>query len=499
MQTLLRGGRVIDPGTGFDGVADVLVTDGVVSAVAAGLAAPPGCAVVDVAGLVVGPGFIDLHSHVHSIAGQRLQAMDGVTTALDLEADLMPIERAYADAAAAGRPLHYGFSASWAAARAQVLVGTEPDARIERALAVLGNPGWQRSSSDRELAEWLALLERDLAAGALGIGVLLGYAPSSEPREFLAVARLAAKAGAPTYTHVRELLEMDPGTPFDGSEEIAVAAAETGAAMHHCHVNSTSGHHIDRVLDALDRSRRSGSRVTVEAYPYGAGSTAIGAAFIDAGRLKMKGLSPSSVVLLETGERVADEGRLRQLRNSDPAAPVILEFLDEEDPRDLALLHSALAFPDAIVASDAMPVSWKDSGRKGGRDGSHESTVWPLPPGGTTHPRTAGTFAKTLRVMVREREVWDWPEAFRRCSHLPARVLDEVAPGARAKGHLGVGADADIVAIDPAAITDAATYADPTRPSVGVRHLLVAGVPVVSAGELRTDAFPGQPLRGEPR
>ncbi|MFD7894537.1 amidohydrolase family protein [Streptomyces sp. NPDC059743] len=126
-------------------------------------------------------------------------------------------------------------------------------------------------------------------------------------------------------------------------------------------------------------------------------------------------------------------------------------------------------------------------------------TVWPLPPGGTTHPRTAGTFAKTLRVMVREREVWDWPEAFRRCSHLPARVLDEVAPGARAKGHLGVGADADIVVIDPAAITDAATYADPTRPSVGVRHLLVAGVPVVSAGELRTDAFPGQPLRGEPR
>ncbi|WP_046495770.1 amidohydrolase family protein [Streptomyces odonnellii] len=491
MQTLLRGGRVIDPGTGFDGVADVLVSDGVVSAIAAGLAAPPGCAVVDVAGLVVGPGFIDLHSHVHSIAGQRLQAMDGVTTALDLEAGLMPVERAYADAAVAGRPLHYGFSASWGAARAQVLLGAEADARFEKTLTVLGNPGWQRSSSERELAEWLALLERDLAAGALGIGVLLGYAPGSEPREFLAVARLAAKAGAPTYTHVRELVEVDPGTPFDGSEEIAVAAAETGAAMHHCHVNSTSGHHIDRVLDVLDRSRRSGSRVTVEAYPYGAGSTAIGASFIDPGRLKMKGLSPSSVVLLETGERVADEGRLRQLRDSDPAAPVVLEFLNEDDPRDLALLHSPLVFPGTVVASDALPVNWPD--------GSHESTEWPLPPGGTTHPRTSGTFAKTLRVMVRESRAWDWPEAFRRCSYLPARVLDEVAPGARAKGHLGAGADADIVVIDPAAVTDAATYADPTRPSVGVRHLFVAGVPVVSAGELRTDAFPGQPLRGEPR
>ncbi|MEV0280274.1 amidohydrolase family protein [Streptomyces sp. NPDC050610] len=491
MQTLLRGGRVIDPGTGFDAVADVLVSDGVVSAVGTGLDAPPGCTVLDVAGLVVGPGFVDLHSHVHSIAGQRLQAMDGVTTALDLEAGLMPIGRAYAEAAAAGRPLHYGFSASWGGARAQVLAGIEPDARLASGFAVLGNPAWQRSSSDRELAEWLALLEGELAGGALGIGVLLGYAPHSEPAEFLAVARLAARAGAPTYTHVRELVEVDPRTPADGSEEVAAAAAETGAAMHHCHVNSTSGQHIDRVLGALDASRRSGSRVTIEAYPYGAGSTAIGAAFLDAERLRMKGLSASSVVMLESGERIADDGRLRQLRESDPGAPCILEFLDESDPRERAMLHQALAFPDAIVASDAMPVFW--------RDGSSDSTLWPLPPGGTTHPRTAGTFAKTLRVMVRESGAWDWPEAFRRCAHLPARVLDDVAPGARAKGHLGVGADADIVVLDPEAITDTATYFDSTRPSVGVRYLLVGGVQMVSAGELQTDALPGRPLRGEPR
>jgi cytosine/adenosine deaminase-related metal-dependent hydrolase len=491
MQTLLRGGRVIDPGTGFDAVADVLVSDGGVSAVAVGLDAPPGCAVLDVPGLVVGPGFIDLHSHVHSIAGQRLQAMDGVTTALDLEAGLMPIGRAYAEAAAAGRPLNYGFSASWGAARAQVLAGIRPDARVASVLAVLGDPSWQRSSSDRELAEWLGLIEGELAAGALGIGVLLGYAPYTEPAEFLAVARLAAKAGVPTYTHVRELVEVDRGTPADGSEEIVTTAAETGAAMHHCHVNSTSGHHIDRVLGALDSSRRSGSRVTVEAYPYGAGSTAIGAAFLDAERLRMKGLSPSSVVMLESGERIADEGRLRQLRSSDPGAPCILEFLDEGNPRQLAMLRQALAFPDAIVASDAMPVSWQD--------GSVDSTRWPLPPGGTTHPRTAGTFAKTLRVMVRESGVWDWMEAFRRCSHLPARVLDEVAPGARAKGHLGVGADADIVVLDPTTITDAATYFDSARPSVGVRHLFVGGVPVVSGGELQADALPGRPLRGEAR
>ncbi|GAB3157808.1 amidohydrolase family protein [Amycolatopsis stemonae] len=490
MQTLLRGGRVVDPGTGFDGIADVLLDGGLVAAAGVGIEAPD-ATVVDVRGLVVGPGFVDLHSHVHSIAGQRLQAMDGVTTALDLEAGLMPIERAYAEAAAAGRPLHYGFSASWGAARAQVLADIAPDASIAGGLAVLGNPRWQRSSTPTELAAWLALLEGELARGALGIGILMGYAPATEPGEFMAVAHLAAQAGVPTYTHVRELVEVDPATPVDGSVEIVAAAGETGAAMHHCHVNSTSGHHIDRVLATLDTARREGSRVTVEAYPYGAGSTAVGAAFIEPDRLRLKGLRPSSVVILETGERVADEGRLRQVRQEDPGTPCILEFLDETDPRDRGLLHQALAFPDSVVASDAMPVYWKD--------GRTETTEWPLPAGGTTHPRTAGTFAKTLRLMVREAGVWSWLEAFRRCSYLPSRLLDDVAPAARGKGHLAAGADADVVVLDPARITDTATYTDPTRPSVGVRHLYVGGVPVVSEGDLNTDALPGKPLRGEPR
>jgi cytosine/adenosine deaminase-related metal-dependent hydrolase len=481
--TVLHGGRVIDPASGGDRITDVLIDNGKIAAVGADLA---GDVVIDVTGLVVGPGFVDLHSHVHSIAGQRLQALDGVTTSLDLEAGVMPVALGYARAAEEGRPLNYGFSASWAAARGQVLSGVSPSGSFHRSMTLLADPDWQRSSSPAELARWLELVEGELHAGALGVGVLLGYAPRSDPAEFLALARLAAGAGVPTFTHVRELVEADPTTPVDGSSEIAVVAAETGAHMHHCHVNSTSRRHIDRVLATLDQARTEGARVTLEAYPYGSGATAIGAAFLDPERLPRWGLTPDRLVLLPSGERIADDARLRQVREETPGMACIVEVFDEADPVDAELLRRSLSFPDACVASDAMPVIWPD--------GSTESRSWPLPPGGTTHPRTAGTFTRALRTYVRELGQWSWLEAFRRCSYLPARVLD-FAPSGQRKGHLGVSADADIVVIDPELVSDTATYLHPTSPAVGIRHLFVAGVPVVRDGELQPHALPGRPVR----
>jgi N-acyl-D-aspartate/D-glutamate deacylase len=473
---LLRGGRVVDPLHGVDEVRDLLVVDGRVAA--------DGSAdvVLDVSGCVVGPGFIDLHSHVHSIAGQRLQALDGVTTALDLEAGLFPVAKAYADAAREGRPLHYGFSASWGGTRARVLCDVDEDADIMKALQVLGDERWQRSSSPSELAAWLDLLGRELADGALGIGVLMGYAPQSDPAELVAVGRLAASAGVATYTHVREIVEANPATPVDGSREIALVAAETGAHMHHCHVNSTSRRHIERVLGDLAKAQAEGSRVTVEAYPYGAGSTAVGAFFLDPARLDAWDMTPASITVVDGGE-VLTLARLEELRRTAPQTPVIVNYLDEAV--DLRLLEMSLAFPDAIVASDAMPVIWPG--------GVMDSPDWPLPGGGQTHPRTAGTFMKALRLMVRSGQ-WTWSEAFRRCSQLPASVLSFV-PAAQAKGHLGVGADADVVVIDPAVYGDRATYTAPTVPSLGVRHLLVSGEPVVRDGEIVPNALPGRPLR----
>ena len=485
--TVLRGGRVIDPGAGTDEVADVLIDAGRVVAVGQGIR---GDRAVDVAGLIVGPGFIDLHSHVHSIAGQRLQALDGVTTSLELEAGLMPVAEGYRRASQEGRPLNYGFSASWTDARGQVLAGVHPDGDVVGSLSLLSDERWQRSSTTAQLDVWIGLLRQEIEAGALGVGVLVGYAPRTDPGEYLAVARLAAEAGVPTWTHVRDLVEVDPSTPVDGSWEVVAVAGETGAHMHHCHVNSTSRRHIDRVLTTIEKAQRAGSRVTVEAYPYGAGSTAVGAYFLAPERLAALDARPTNIVLLPSGERVADEARLRQVRQEAPGTPCIIEFLDESDRRDQAILRKSLQFPDSIVASDAMPVFWSDGGR--------ESTSWPLPAGGSTHPRTAGTFCKALRMLVRESGQWSWLEAFRRCSWLPAQALG-FAPAARSKGYLAAGADADIILLDPVSVTDAATYMDPTRPSIGVRHLLVGGEAVVRDGELMPDAFPGRPLRAEPR
>ena len=487
---MLTGGRVIDPATGFDGIADVLIENGKITTIGADLERA-GARLVDVAGKVVGPGFVDLHSHVNSVAGQRLQAMDGVTTALELEAGLLPVERAYARALEEGRPINFGFSASWGMARAEVLAGRPADADFVSSLSMLGNTAWQQDSTPAQLTAWLSRLEGELADGALGIGILQGYAPRTDPAEYRAVNELAARAGAPTFTHVREIVEADPTTPIDGTAEAAQAAMEFGGQVHHCHVNSTSRRHVERVLQTIDAARTGGASITVEAYPYGAGSTGIGAAFLAPERLPVWDLTPRNLVVVATGERIRDEAHLRHLRATDPGTACIVEFLDEDVPADRALLEQSLAFPDSIVASDAMHVTWPD--------GSTDTREWPLPPGGMTHPRTSGTFARSLRTMVRERGLWTWPDAFRRCSYLPARVLDSVAPAFRAKGHLRPGADADIAVIDPERITDQATYADSTRPSIGVEQLLVRGEFVVLDGDIVQDAYPGQGLRGEPR
>jgi hypothetical protein len=349
---------------------------------------------------------------------------------------------------------------------------------------------WQQAASAAQVAQILEQIASDLAAGAVGVGVLLGYTPGVDPAEYLAVAELAATAGAPTFTHSRDIVELAPETVVDGAEEVVRAAGATGAHMHYCHVNSTSGRHIDRVLALVGRCQAEGARVTTEAYPYGSGSTAIGAAFLAPERLRERYRDTTAITYLPTGERVADEERLRELRAADPGGLVIAEFLDESEPSDAALLRRSLTFPDSIVASDAMPPLWTDTT---GMDVS----AWPLPPVAVTHPRTAGTFGRALRLW--RQEGVPILEAVRHVTLLPARVLEAAVPAMRRKGRVQTGMDADLVVFDEARVTDQASYGDSTRPSAGIAHVLVGGAFVVRDGELVSDALPGRPVRASPR
>jgi len=412
---------------------------------------------------------------------------------------MVPVDYAYHQAAAEGRPVNYGFATSWALARLEAVAGLDVTDNLNF-LGNLASPAFQQAASPAQVGAILSRLATDLAAGALGIGVLLGYSPGTDPNEYLQVAALAAEAGVPTFTHARDLIELVPDALIDGAEEIVRAAGQTGAHMHYCHINSTSLRHIDRVLHLVGRAQAAGSRISTEAYPYGSGMTGIGAAFLAPDRLPERDLTPRDLTYTRTGEQVASAERLRELRATDPGGLAIIRIMDEDDPADRALLVRSLTFPGAVVASDAMPLTWSGP--------VPDPMAWPLPAGAVTHPRTVGTYARALRMLasdagsgspVGEYGPLGLTETLRRSSLRPAQLLQEHVPAMRRKGRIRPGCDADIVIFDPAEIADQATYAVSTRTSTGIVHVLVNGTFVVRDADLVTTALPGRPVRARPR
>lgn len=485
---VIHDGRVIDPDSGLDAVRHVGVRGGRIVTVSTQRLS--GHRSVDASGMVVAPGFIDLHSHGQAIGEARLQAMDGVTTALELEAGVAPVAAAYRRAAAEGRPINYGYSTSWASIRRHVMTGAPLHGGTQGPLEHLGAGAWAAPTTDQQRDAIIGLLADEIADGALGLGVLLGYAPQTDPEEYVALARLAAAAGVPVFTHARPLVEQDPAVVVDGAEELARVAAVTGAHMHYCHINSTSTRHLDRVQALVERVRSEGARVTTEAYPYGAGMTAISAEFFHPDRLHVLGATgtPADVIYARTGETVATVHRLVELRATDPSGMAFIRAFDEDRAPERVAQIAAL--PNAAIASDAIPFIVQ-SGHV------YDPWQWPLPPHLRTHPRTAGTYGRTLRVAVRETGALTLAEAIAKCTIVPSRILESAAPSMRRKGRVQAGCDADLVVFDPEAVTDAATYQESTRPSSGFAHVIVNGESVVRDGTLEESAFPGRPVRGE--
>jgi N-acyl-D-glutamate deacylase len=267
-------------------------------------------------------------------------------------------------------------------------------------------------------------------------------------------------------------------------------AATTGAQVHICHFNSSSGRDIEYCARLVAEAQKRGLKISTEAYPYGAFATSINASFFrDPNWTKRFGLDYSDLVYLKTGERLTKE-RMKELQEKDPAGTIIGHFLDpERRPADQALLDRSVLFPGGAIASDAG--GWQVDGK------TLTGDVWPLPDKATGHPRGAGCFSKFLGSYARERKVISLMEAVRRCSLIPAQILEESTPMMKNKGRIKVGADADIIVFDPAKVIDRATFAKPTQTSAGYRLVLVNGTAVVRDGELIRTAMPGRPIRRE--
>jgi N-acyl-D-aspartate/D-glutamate deacylase len=448
---VIANGRVIDPESGLDAARFVGIRNGKIEAISATPIA--GKTTIDAKGLVVAPGFIDLHAHGQDDENYRIFALDGVTTALELEVGTEDVPAFYRSRE--GKAL-INFGASSSHIRARMVVMKDPSTGL-----LPTGPGGHEVATEAQIAEVKRRVEAGLAAGALGVGMGLQYTPAATRYEVLEMFRAAAPYHAPVFVHVRSFGTKEPGSSVESFLEVIGASAVTGAPVHIVHLNSMSLESTPKTLAIVQEARDRGIDVTTEAYPYIAGMTEIGSALLD----QYVG-APDSVMqrimLVSTGARLTRSTFEAERKKG---GGVIL-FLNTPEMEAMAITS-----PLTAIASD----------------GSINH--------GKGHPRTAGTEARVLAHYVRETKQLTLVDAIRKMSLMPAQRLEKLAPVFKNKGRIKVGADADITVFDPATVADRSTYQQPALPSVGFKYVLVNGVPVVIDGAVHATVLPGRGLR----
>jgi N-acyl-D-glutamate deacylase len=305
-----------------------------------------------------------------------------------------------------------------------------------------------------------------------------------------AVCELAAAHGVPTFTHVAYMSRIDPESSAEAYIRLIGYAGATGAHMHICHFNSSSKTDVERCARLVAKAQAQGLPVTLEAYPYGTGSTVLAAAFFNDPNFEERtGTGYDAVQRVTDGRRFHNREEILKGQAEEPSTLVLWHFLDtENNERHRGLLDISVLFPGGAIASDAMPWTLPDGS-------VYTGDAWPLPEDATSHPRSAGTFTRFIRHWVRERQAVSLLEGVRKCALIPAQILEASTPAMCAKGRLTAGADADIVVFDLETLTDRAEFSAMNRPAEGVRHLLVSGQPVIADGIMDTAARPGRPVR----
>jgi len=460
---VIEGGRAMDPESGLDATRNIGISNGKI----ARISTEPlvGKRVLSAKGMVVAPGFIDLHQHGQDIACGRVKAFDGVTTALELEIGV-PDVAAFLKQKDGHSLINYGTAASHAAARALVFGAPlpaedlGPRAGIPEILPKSG-PATNQPATPQQIEAMEKRLRAELEAGGLAIGMGIQYTPGATRLEVIDMFRLAAERNVPVYTHVRSFGSVEPGSDIESISEVIGASAITGASLHIVHINSTCLRNALECLSLVEGARARGLDVTTEAYPYIAGMTTINSALFNPGWREKLGIEYSALQLPDTGERLTKE-RFEELHNSTKPQGVLM-FANTQDVVDKVIPN-----PLVMIASD----------------------------GAEGHPRNAGTYSRVLAEYVREKGTITLMDAIRKMALMPAQVLEKSTPAARAKGRLQEGADADIVAFDPRIVADRATYQAPMETSTGMQFVIIGGTVLIDQGKMVPDTFPGKALVG---
>ena len=438
---VIANGRVIDPESSLDGIRNIGISNGQIAAITTGLL--NGRTTIDAAGLVVSPGFIDLHAHQQTPETYRLQARDGVTTAFELELGTGDVDAWYA--ARSRSLINHGVSIGHI--RVRMAVMKDPGASFPTADAA------HRAATPAEIRAISQHILEGLKEGAVSIGAGFAYTPAAKDDELLEIFRVAARERTTIHVHTRRGLA--------GVEEVLRFAGETKARLHIVHINSTGAAATRAVLQTIAGAQARGVDVTTEAYPYAAGMTEIQSANLD----EYEKATDDRLAQLEwprTGERLTRES-FQKYRKA--GGPVVLHTNTDE------MVAIAVTSPLTMIASDSY---WE---------------------GGTGHPRTSGTFSKVLGRYVREARSLSLMGALRKMTLMPAQRLEGRVAAMKAKGRLRVGADADITIFDAGRVIDRSTYRDPGLPPLGIRHVIVNGVPVVANEQLVEGVAPGKAIR----